>query len=121
METLLLVLIGFGAGIASGLFGIGGGVIIVPALLYLMKYPVHQAVGTSLAVFLFPIGSAAVFTYYRAGHVNISAAVIIACALFVGAWLSATLANRLDSQTLKIMMGCFLIALGIYTLFSSKA
>ncbi len=120
MEIGLLILIGFGAGIASGLFGIGGGVIIVPALLYLMKFPVHRAVGTSLAVFLFPIGAAAVFTYFRAGHVDIKAAAIIAAMLFAGAWLGAMIATRMDSHTLRIMLGMFLVALGIYTLLADK-
>ncbi|SFN24651.1 hypothetical protein SAMN05660284_01006 [Formivibrio citricus] len=120
MEIILLVLIGLSAGIASGLFGIGGGVIIVPALLYLLKFPVHRAIGTSLAALLLPIGAAAAFTYFRAGHVDIRAAIIIALTLFAGAWGGAMIATRLDSSTLRILMGLFLIALGVYTLLSHK-
>lgn len=64
----LLLLIGFIAGIAAGLFGIGGGVLIVPALVYLAGFPLHTAVGTSLAILLPPVGLAAVLTYYRYGQ-----------------------------------------------------
>lgn len=115
---LLLILTGLVAGVCSGLFGIGGGVLIVPALVYLLKFPIHSAIGTSLAVLLPPIGAAAVFAYYRAGHVDLRAAVLIAAMVFVGAWLGALLAGRLDSGTLRVLFGLFLIALGIYTLFA---
>lgn len=115
---LLLILTGLVAGVCSGLFGIGGGVLIVPALVYLLKFPIHSAIGTSLAVLLPPIGAAAVFAYYRAGNVDLRAAVLIAAMVFVGAWFGALLAGRLDSGTLRVLFGLFLIALGIYTLFA---
>lgn len=114
---LLLILTGLVAGICSGLFGIGGGVLIVPALVYLLKFPIHSAIGTSLAVLLPPIGAAAVVAYYRAGNVDLRAALLIAAMVFVGAWLGALFAGRLDSGTLRILFGLFLVALGIYTLF----
>jgi hypothetical protein len=70
----------------SGLFGIGGGVIIVPALIYLAGFDQHLATGTSLAVLLPPVGFGAAIEYYRQGHVDLKAAIVIAVALFVCAW-----------------------------------
>ena len=118
---LLLVFIGLVAGISSGLFGIGGGVLIVPALVFLMKFPIHKAIGTSLAILLPPVGAAAVWAYYRSGNVDLRAALLIAAMLLIGAWLGAQLANRLDAQNMRTLFGIFLIALGCYTLFSGKA
>ncbi len=121
MRMAILVLIGMGAGMSSGLFGIGGGVLIVPALVYLLDFPLHRAVGTSLAVLLPPIGAAAVYAYYRAGHIDWQAALILATTLFVGAWLGAMAANHLDESWLRNLFGVFLIALGGYMLFFSKS
>jgi len=110
----LLLLIGFASGIAAGLFGIGGGVLIVPALVYLAGFSQHMAIGTSLAILLPPVGLAAVIQYYRYGQVNLKAAMIVAAALFVGGWLGAILANHLPGPHLKLAFGIFVVGLGIY-------
>ncbi len=115
-----LILIGLAAGISSGLFGIGGGVLIVPALVFLMKFPIHRAIGTSLAILLPPVGAAAVWAYYRNGNVDMKAALLIAVMLLAGAWLGAQLASRLDGHSMRILFGVFLIGLGCYTLLSSR-
>lgn len=120
MQIAILVLIGLAAGISSGLFGIGGGVLIVPALVYLLDFGVHRAIGTSLAVLLPPIGAAAVLAYYRAGQIDWRAAAILAVTVFIGAWLGARVANNLDQKMLKNLFGIFLMGLGCYTLFFSK-
>ena len=93
MQVAILILIGLSAGMSSGLFGIGGGVLIVPALVYLLDFPMHRAIGTSLAVLLPPIGAAAVYAYYRAGHIDWQAALILAGTVFIGAWLGAMVAT----------------------------
>lgn len=115
MNILLLVVIGLFAGLAAGFFGIGGGVVIVPALTLLLGFGQHQAVGTSLAVLLPPVGAAAVYEYYKNGNVDLKAAVVIALTLFIGGWFGAKVANGLSDATLKISFGVFLICLGIYT------
>ena len=74
----LLLMIGLVSGTASGLFGIGGGVLIVPALLYWAGFSKHAAIGTSLAILLPPVGLAAVIEYYRHGNVDLKAAFIVA-------------------------------------------
>jgi len=115
----LLLLIGLFSGIAAGLFGIGGGVLIVPALVYLAGFSQHAAIGTSLAILLPPVGLAAVLEYYRHGQVNLKAAVIVAAALFVGGWLGAILANRLPGPSLKLAFGIFVMGIGIYLVFGA--
>jgi len=90
---LLFVIIGLLGGVASGLFGVGGGIVIVPALIYWAGFSQHKATGTSLAVLLPPIGLAAALQYYRHGNVDVRAAIILAATMFVGAWIGADVAN----------------------------
>jgi uncharacterized membrane protein YfcA len=116
METsslFLLIAIGIGAGVLSGVFGIGGGVVIVPALIYLAGFTQHRATGTSLAVLLPPIGLAAMWEYYRHDNVNLPAALIIAVAVFVGGWLGALIANRVSGPYLRLAFGLFVVFLGV--------
>lgn len=113
-SVLLLLLIGFGAGILSGVFGIGGGVVIVPALIYLAKFNQHQATGTSLAILLPPVGIAAVAEYYRHGNVSLRAAFIVAIALLIGGGIGAVIANRMSGPYLRLSFGIFVLSLGLY-------
>jgi len=115
----LLFLIGLLAGVLSGLFGIGGGVVIVPALIYIAGFRQHLATGTSLAVLLPPIGLAAAYEYWRNGNVNIRAAVIIASAVLVGGWLGAYVANRTPGPQLRLAFGVFVVALGVYLIYGA--
>jgi hypothetical protein len=117
-STLLFISIGLAAGILSGIFGIGGGVVIVPALIYLGGFTQHRTTGTSLAVLLPPIGIGAMWEYYRHDNVNVRAAIIIAAAVFAGGWLGAFLANRV-SGPLRLAFGVFVVSLGIYLLFGA--
>ncbi len=119
MTIFLLLLIGLCAGILSGLFGIGGGVLIVPALVYGLGFSQKMATGTSLAILLPPVGIAAVFEYYKHGDVDIRAALIIATMVLVGGWLGAQVSSQLDSKTIKSMFGVFLIVLGGYVVFDA--
>ena len=113
-SAVLFVVIGLAAGLLSGVFGIGGGVVIVPALIYWAGFSQHRATGTSLAVLLPPIGFAAMWEYYRHGNVNVRAAMIIAGAVFVGGWLGAVIANRVSGPYLRLAFGVFVVVLGIY-------
>jgi uncharacterized protein len=113
-SLLLLIGIGLSAGVLSGVFGIGGGVIIVPALIYLAGFRQHVATGTSLAVLLPPVGLGAVLEYYRHGNVNVHAAVVIAITVTVGGYFGAVLANRLSGPYLRLAFGVFVLGLGMY-------
>lgn len=111
---LLFALIGVAAGIASGFFGVGGGVVLVPALVFLAGFSQHLATGTSLAVLLPPIGLAAALEYYRHGNVDMRAAALLAAGLFCGAWLGAHLASQISGPRLRLSFGLFITALGLY-------
>jgi uncharacterized protein len=117
--TIVLCLIGIAAGLTSGFFGIGGGIIIIPALVYFAGFSQITAIGTSLAVLLPPVGLMATIEYFRHGNVNIKAALIIAACLFVTAWISSIFANKLPQNTIKFMFGVFVTGIGIYITVTS--
>lgn len=118
-STMLLLVIGFVSGIASGLFGIGGGVLIIPALVYWAGFSQHAATGTSLAILLPPVGLAAVIEYYRHGNVDLKTAFIVAFALFLGGWFGAIIANHVAGPYLRLTFGVFVMCLGMYLVYEA--
>jgi hypothetical protein len=119
MDFTKFVVIGISVGMVSGLLGIGGGIIIVPALIYFAGFSQLSAVGTSLAVMLPPIGLAAVTEYYRQGHVDFRAAIIIALCMLITAGISAHYAGRFNPLHLRFAFGLFIIIVGMYMIFTS--
>ncbi len=116
----LMIFIGLFSGMASGIFGIGGGVIIVPALIYLAKFSHHTAIGTSLAVLLPPVGLWAVLEYYRHGNVDLKAALIVAFAFMAGGWIGAHLTNQIiNGGVLKLLFGILVLIVGVYVIFDA--
>ena len=116
---LTFVEIGILGGIAAGLFGVGGGIVIVPALIYWAGFTQHKATGTSLAVLLPPIGLAATLEYYRYGNVDIRAALILATTMFFGSWIGAYLANKMTGPHLRLAFGVFVLLLGGYLIYGA--
>lgn len=116
---LIFVIIGIFGGVSAGLFGIGGGIVIVPALIYWAGFSQHVATGTSLAVLLPPIGLAAVLEYYRHGNIDVRAAVILAVTMFIGSWIGAYFANQIEGQHLRLIFGLFVCALGVYIVYGA--
>lgn len=114
METiLLLLLIGICSGFLSGLIGIGGGVVIVPALIFVMGYSQHQAQGTALAMFLIPIGILGVMNYYKAGQVEVKTALIVCSTFVIGSFLGSKLALTIDQQTLRRIFGVIVLLISL--------
>ncbi len=113
MPILILLGIGLIGGIFSGAFGIGGGAIMVPALVYLLSLTQHQAQGTVLAVLMVPVGVLGALRYYQAGNVKIDAAVWIGLGFIFGALIGANFVHGLPEATLKRAFGIFLILMGI--------
>ncbi len=109
MTWVLVALIGMVGGVVSGLFGVGGAIVIVPALMLLVKLPPHTASGTSLASLLLPVGLLGAMEYYRRGQVNIPYAVILSAGLFVGAFVGAHLAGEVSDVALKRAFGGLLL------------
>jgi uncharacterized protein len=106
---LVFIAIGFFSGILSGLFGIGGGLLIVPALIFLARMTPISATGTSLAALLLPVGALGAWEYYKKGNLNIPAALLVAVGLFVGVWIGARLAQQLSPVQLKRAFAVFLV------------
>lgn len=110
MTTILILLtIGLFAGILSGMVGVGGGIIIVPALVYFLSLSQHEAQGTSLAVLLLPVGIMAVYNYYKEGYVDIKMTLIIASTFIIGGFIGSKIAISLDQNTVKKIFGGFLL------------
>ena len=106
IEVLLL---GLAAGVLVGLMGIGGGVVVVPALVYLLHMDQHLAQGTSLFLLLPPIGIGALYTYWKNQDVDVSAGVACAAGFLVGGYLGGFIAIQIPSNHLRGLFGCFLM------------
>lgn len=117
MHMLILLVVGLAAGVLSGMFGIGGGVIIVPALIYLMKMKPMEATATSLAALIPPVGLLGAYEYYRNGSIHVASAVLVAVGLFVGAYFGAKVTLSLPADTMRRLYAVFLLAISIKMLF----
>jgi uncharacterized membrane protein YfcA len=106
--------IGLIAGVLAGMFGIGGGLLIVPALITLARFPMTRATGTSLTALLLPVGALGVWEYYRHGDVDIRAAILIAIGLAGGAWLGALLGTHLPMRTVQRAFSVFLLLVAFH-------
>jgi uncharacterized membrane protein YfcA len=112
-QILILIIIGLLAGFLSGTMGVGGGLVIVPSLVFILGMSQHLAQGTSLAMMLAPIGIMAVYNYFREGYVNIKYAIILALAFILGAWLGSLFSVNLTGSTLKKIFGVLMLLVGL--------
>ena len=110
---LLLIIIGVASGVLSGLVGVGGGIIIVPSLVFFLGFSQHQAQGTSLGLLLLPIGILAVLNYYNKGYIDVKAVLVMTLAFVVGGWLGSKLSIALSQEALKKVFAIILF----YTAF----
>lgn len=115
---IILIAIGLFGGIMSGFIGIGGGVVIVPALIYVLGFPQHMAQGTSLFLMLPPIGILACMNYYKAGQVNVVYGVIIAVAFILGGYFGSKLSLKLSPAWVKSIFGLVMAYVAIRMIYS---
>lgn len=115
---LLLIIIGVITGVMAGMLGIGGAIIMIPALVFIMGLTQQTAQGTSLAVMLPPIGIIAAYNYYKAGQVNIKFALILAAAFLIGSYFGSKLALSIPQPLLKKIFGVLLLLVAAKMLFS---
>jgi len=120
-QYLFVAAVGVAAGMLSGLFGIGGGTLIIPALVFILGFTQHNAQGTSLVALLLPVGILGVIRYHKAGDVNWIAGLILAGGLLVGAYFGAGWAGKLNEVWLKRAFGIFFILLGIRYILARSA
>jgi uncharacterized protein len=118
---IILVLIGLMAGVFSGIFGVGGAVVMIPALVYFLGVDQHTAQGTSLAIMLPPIGLFAAYNYYKAGQVNVWYAVIIAVTFMVGGYFGSKIALSLPEHLMKKIFAVFLVLVALRLFFTKQA
>jgi uncharacterized protein len=116
--TSLYLLLGLLVGVLSGIVGIGGGIIIVPALVFFFHMSQHKAQGTSLGALLLPIGALAFWEYYKAGNVDLKAAFLIALGFLVGGYFGGLWAQRLPELALQRIFGGLLVLIGIRLLMA---
>lgn len=119
--VLLLILIGLVAGVFSGMIGIGGAIIIIPALIYLLHLDQHTAQGTSLAIMMPPIGMLAVINYYKAGAINLKFALIIAAAFLIGGYFGSRIALNIPVESLRKVFAIVLLLIALRMFFMKTA
>ncbi|HEV2671942.1 MAG TPA: sulfite exporter TauE/SafE family protein [Gemmatimonadales bacterium] len=117
MTWALVSVMGLLAGVISGLFGVGGAVVIIPGLVFITKMPQHTAHGTSLAALLLPVGLLGVLQYAKREQVHWGYAAVVAGGLLIGAYFGASLAGSIPDVTLKRMFGGFLMLVSLKLLF----
>lgn len=115
---IILCLIGIVAGVLSGFVGIGGGVIIVPALVFFLGLTQHEAQGTSLALMLPPIGALAVWNYHKSGNINVKYALIIAVCFIVGGYLGSKISLSIAPEKVKKIFGIFMLFVALKLILS---
>jgi uncharacterized membrane protein YfcA len=109
----LFLAIGLVAGVLSGLFGIGGGILIIPSLIFFASFHTKLAVGTSLGAMLLPVGILGAYAYYQHGNINIKASLLIGLGLFLGAYVGARLAHSIPGPTLQRLFAIFIVLMAI--------
>jgi len=115
-----LLIVGLFAGFMSSMVGIGGGVIIVPALVLMFGMNQKMAQGTSLLMLALPVAAAGAYTYFKSGNVNWQASLLLATTFIIGGYFGGLLANRLDATLIKKIFACFMIVVAVKYLFFDK-
>ena len=117
---IILILVGVVAGTLGGLVGIGGGIVIVPALIYFLAFSQLSAQGTSLALLMFPVGILGVMQYYKAGHVNFNYVALIALGFLLGSYFGSRISLSLPQETVKKLFAFFMLIMALKMLFFDK-
>ena len=112
MQTvLLLILVGLAAGVLSGMVGVGGGIIVVPALIYILGFSQHEAQGTSLGLLLLPVGIFAVLNYYKKGYIDVKVVAIMCVAFVIGGWFGSKVSLSLPQETVKKIFAVLMLVI----------
>ncbi len=116
-DIILLIIIGIASGVLGGMFGVGGGLIVVPALIFVFGMTQHQAQGTSTAFLLLPVGILAFWNYYKAGHIDLRYAGILAASFVIGGYFGSKFAINISGPLLKKIFAVFIILAGVKMFF----
>ncbi len=113
MDSIQFIILGLVVGMLSGIVGIGGGLIVIPVLVYFYGWHQHLAQGTSLAMLVPPIGILAAWKYYQAGNVNLGVAGLLCAGFFVGSYFGGMIANQMSGDTLRRIFGVLMFVVSI--------
>jgi hypothetical protein len=120
-QPLTVALIGIAAGLLGGVLGLGGAIIIIPALVMLLGYSQQMAQGTTLLMLVMPVGALAAWQYYQAGNVDVKTALILGISFFISGFFGAKLANHIPQEVLKKVFAVLLMVIALKMLFFEKA
>jgi uncharacterized membrane protein YfcA len=118
--VIIVIIIGLVAGMLGGMVGIGGGLVIVPALMYFLAFSQHQAQGTSLGLLVLPVAILAVLNYYKSGYVDFRIVGLLAIGFVVGSYFGSKMALSVPQLTLKRIFAIFMILIALKMLFIDK-
>ena len=117
-QLLILIVIGVLSGILAGIFGVGGAIIVIPALVFILGLSQHEAQGTSLAFMLPPVGILATWNYWKAGQVNWKIALVLSVTFVLGAYLGSRFSLNISDRSLRRAFGVLMIVMAIKMIFS---
>ena len=117
---IILILIGVASGVLGGMVGVGGGIIIVPALVYFLGFSQHTAQGTSLGLIMLPVGIFGVMQYYKQGHVDFKVVGILAVGFLTGSYFGSKIALSLSQESIKKLFAVLMIIIAVKMLFFDK-
>lgn len=120
-EIVILICIGLAAGAFSGMFGIGGGLVMVPAMVFFLAMSQHSAQGTSLGVLVIPVAAMAAYNYYQRGELNVKYALIIALTFMIGGYFGSKISLGMSQLMLKRVFGVVMLIMALKLIFFSKA
>ena len=118
LQLIILIVVGIVAGLLSGAFGIGGAIIVIPSLVFILGLSQHEAQGTSLAFMIPPVGILATWNYWKAGHVNWKIALVLSLTFLVGAYFGSQFSINISDKMLRRLFGGLLIIIAIKMIFS---
>lgn len=117
-HLIILIVIGILSGLLAGIFGVGGAIIVIPALVFILGLSQHEAQGTSLAFMLPPVGILATWNYWKAGHVNWKIALILSFTFVLGAYLGSHFSLNISDRSLRRAFGVLMIVMALKMIFS---
>ncbi|TNF39896.1 MAG: sulfite exporter TauE/SafE family protein [Bacteroidetes bacterium] len=117
-HLIILIVVGIMSGMLAGVFGVGGAIIVIPALVFILGLSQHEAQGTSLAFMLPPVGILATWNYWKAGHVNWKIALILSFTFIIGAYLGSHFSLNISDKTLRRLFGGLMILIALKMIFS---
>ncbi len=117
-QLIILMIIGILSGILAGVFGVGGAIIVIPALVFILGLSQHEAQGTSLAFMLPPVGILATWNYWKAGHVNWKIALVLSLTFVIGAYFGSQISVNISDKLLRRIFGILILFMAIKMIFS---